>query len=202
MKRGLLVAAGMVASSLGTGCASSAPSVATAKQIDRRDEGGLILLGPGIAPQAAARDALATMEAHCRGEYEIIETSRMDVAWAEPSPPVTTYYVGVGTGDDLPHGPVYGTSLLYLCRKPERLDLNRAVAAFASQDFLGKICSSDRDCGFYKCTRGPEPSAAMTCTAADGSIPVAREGEACDGKPCIAPLRCHKLGSASRCVNP
>ena len=202
MKRGFLVAAGLAVASLGTGCATPAPAVATAKQLDRRDEGGLILLGPGIAPQAAARDALATMAAHCGGEYEIIETSRMDVSWAEPSPPVTTYYVGAGRGDDLPHGPVYGTSLLYLCRKPESTDLNRAVAAFASQDLLGRTCSSDRDCGFYTCTRGPGPSPATTCTAADGSIPIAREGEACDGKPCMAPLRCHKQGASSRCVSP
>ena len=201
MKRGFLAAAGMVVASVVTGCAT--PTwVATAEQIRRTDEGGMILLGPGMAPQAAARDALATIEAHCGGEYEVIETAKMDLSRAESLPPVTTYYVGTGSSGPVLTVPVYGTSVVYLCRRPENTDLNRAVAAFASQDFLGKICSSDRDCGFYTCTRGTQPSPTMICTAADGSIQIAREGEPCDSKPCMAPLRCLERDSASRCVNP
>lgn len=202
----VLVAAGVLVASVVIGCATStANRVATAEQVVLTKDGGRILLLPGYAPQAAARDALAIMEANCGGEFEITEAREIDLtrpAPSAPSPPRTTYYEGGYSDPRMPLGPVYGTSVLYLCRKPENTGLNRAVAAFASQDFLGKICSSDRDCGFYVCTRSSEPSPAMICTAADGSIPIAREGESCDTKPCMAPLSCLKRGGATRCVNP
>ena len=152
----------------------------------------MILLRPGSAPQAAARDALSTIVAQCGSEYEIIDYSKMPLYRDVPLP--------TGTFD--PEGPVYGMSVVYLCRKPEDTGLNRAVAAFASQDFLGKVCSSDRDCAFYKCTRSKEPSPEMMCTAPDGSIPVAREGQSCDSKPCMAPLNCSRRGDTSQCVAP
>jgi hypothetical protein len=206
MTRRALVAAGVLVASVVIGCATSTTSrPAATEQVILTKDGGRLLLLPGYAPQAAARDALAIMQANCGGEYEIIEAKEIDLtrpAPSAPSQPITTYYEGGYSEPRMALGPVYGTSVLYLCRKPENTGLNRAVAAFASQDFLGKICSSDRDCGFYVCTRSTEPPAATMCTAADGSIPIAREGEACDTKPCMAPLSCLKRGGATRCVNP
>jgi len=190
----MLLASGLLVSSMSFGCAtkSTATWTATAQLVKRTGEGGMILLRPGSAPQAAARDALATIVAQCGDEFEIVETSRTTLYRDVPLPPSTV--------DEQPT--VYGTSVLYLCRKPEATVLNEAFAAFASQDFLGKVCSSDQDCRFYKCTRPTGPSPDMICTAADGSIPVAREGESCDSKPCMAPLDCSKRGSGSLCVKP
>lgn len=167
--------AGMLVASVVIACATSGKVVATAEHVSRTELGGLILLSPGSAPQAAVRDALAAMVAHCGRAYEIIEIGKKETE--RPVPPDQpdqkpllgnrSFLSGSWSGP-----PVYGSTLLYLCRRPEDTGLNRDVEAFASQDLLGNHCTSDLDCGFYKCTRSTEPSPTTFCTAADGSIPI------------------------------
>jgi hypothetical protein len=74
-------------------------------------------------------------------------------------------------------------SLTYLCRTPLDTSLNEKVAAFASQDYLGRACTADRDCGYYRCAPSKDSAGAKMCTDADGNIPFAREGDACNRKP-------------------
>ena len=187
MTRLSVLAAAML---LTTGCATQR-GTATAEQVKQTKDGGTILLHDGDGPQAAARYALATMEYHCKGPYEIVEIAKM------------------GTGQSVTRGSasdsswtsttaqIAGTSLTYLCRKPQDMDMNLKVATLASQDFLGNACASARDCGVYACTPSKAPASGMICTAADGSIPFARKSEPCDLKACMAPYTCYRTGSTS-----
>jgi hypothetical protein len=170
------------------GC-STTRVTATSEQVRQTKDGGTILLHNGDKPQAAARYALATMESHCKGPYEIVEIAK------------------AGTGQSVTHGAandsawvsttsqVSGTALTYVCRKPQDTDMNVKLATFASEDMLGKACSSDRDCGVFACTKRSGQSPASVCTAPDGSIPFALEGEPCDKKGCIAPYVCYRTDS-------
>jgi hypothetical protein len=192
MTRPIALTAAML---LTVGCATPR-GTATAEQVRQTKEGGSILLHNGDGPQAAARYALATMEHNCKGPFEIVEIAKM------------------GTGQSVTRGSasdgswasataqIAGTSLTYLCRNPQDTDLNVKVATFASQDLLGKRCASARDCGVYSCTVSKAPADGTICTAADGSIPFAMEGEECDQKPCVAPFICYKTyrhGSGTAC---
>ena len=172
------------------GCATPR-GVATAEQVRQTKEGGTILLHHGDGPQAAARYALATMEYHCKGPFEIVEIAK------------------VGTGQSITRGSasdsswtsttaqIAGTSLTYICRNPQDTDMNVQVATLASQDLLGNACGSARECGVYACTASKASASGMICTAPDGSIPFARKGEACEFKACIAPYTCYRTNSTS-----
>jgi hypothetical protein len=201
MTRSTVMVAALLGASVVAGCATK--RVATAEQVRQTKDGGTILLHPGAGPQAAVRYALGTMESECKGPYEIVETAKMGTGQAVSAGSSSSAW-GVTTYESS-SAAVYGMSLTYLCRKPSDTSLNDKFAAFASQDLLGKQCAQDRDCGIYSCTVRKAPAGGAICTAADGSIPFAMEGEECDQKPCIAPFTCYKTyrhGSGTSCKSP
>jgi hypothetical protein len=198
MTRPTVMAAALLGAFLVAACATK--RVATSELVRQTKDGGTIVLHPGAGPQAAARVALSSMETQCKGPFEIVETAKTGTG--------RTVTVGSSgsewgiTSFESSNGAKSGMSLTYLCRKPMDTSLNDKFAAFASQDLLGKQCASDRDCGVYSCTASKAPAGGTICTAADGSIPFAMEGEECDQKPCIAPFTCYKTykhGSGTSC---
>jgi hypothetical protein len=190
MKNTFPAAVGVLAGLSILGCAS-APRAAKSEQVRKTADGGTILLRGGEKPQEAAKLALAAMEKHCKGLYEVVETARM------------------GTGDTIGGGvasygswnewssQLYGLSIVYVCRKPVNTDLNESVRSLA---FLGLACTSDNDCGGLPCARRGPSAASGVCAKDDGFLPGAGQDETCaESSDCMPPLKCYKTLSRNYC---
>ena len=168
------------------GCAS-APKAAKSEQVRKTADGGTILLRGGEKPQEAAKLALAAMEKHCKGLYEVVETARMD----------TGDTIGGGGAYYVWSSQLYGLSIVYVCRKPVNTDLNESVKSLA---FLGLACTSDNDCGGLPCARRGPSAASGICARDDGFLPGAGQDETCnESSDCMSPLKCYKTATRNYC---
>lgn len=192
MRKTVAAAAGLIVGFSTLGCAARKPA-ATASTVQSTAAGGTILLSPGANEQAAVKDALAAMETHCRGVYEVVEITRSGTGQSVFSVGSTSYDQAGVAHRSSDNSAVLGVSFTYLCRKPLRTELNQIAANWA---FLGLKCRTEKDCGGFPCERRNRSAANGVCARADGTLPLAREDEECFvEEDCLPPLICYPAGT-------
>jgi hypothetical protein len=143
------------------GCAPAA----TAQQVRKTTDGGTLLVGGGSGGPQAMRQAVSSIEMHCRGAYEVVEISQVQTGQTTSTGVAYSFGpVSLGTSGT---SPVYGTSITYVCREPGSTVLNDTVLEMASADLVGRKCAADNDCGPLLCSR-PTPTASTGVCAAPG----------------------------------
>jgi hypothetical protein len=138
---------------------------ATAQQVRKTADGGTILVGGGSGAPQAMRQAVASIEQHCRGVYEVVELAQVQTG--QTTSTGVAYSIGpisLGTSSS---APVYGTTVTYLCRPPQSTVLNESIVEMASADLVGQKCRVDNDCGPLLCARSA-PSAETGVCAPSG----------------------------------
>ena len=123
-KANLAAVGGFVALAL-AGCATP---TARSEQVRKTADGGTILLTKGKDSQEAARRALAAIDAHCKGVYEIVEIANAGTGqYVSGGASYSAYGV---TASSSSSSEVFGMSVTYVCRKPVSTDLNRTVTGW------------------------------------------------------------------------
>jgi len=139
---------------------------ATAQQVRQTADGGTLLVGGGSGVPAAMRQAVSSIELHCRGVYEVIEIAQVQTGQTTSGGVAYSFGpVAVATSSS---SPVYGTSITYLCREPQSTALNESVIQMASADIVGRKCRSDDECGPLFCTRVAPAAEFGACAAPVG----------------------------------
>jgi hypothetical protein len=135
----------------------------TAQLVRKTSDGGTLLVGGGSGVPQAMRQAVSSIEQHCRGIYEVIEIAQVQTGQTTSTGFAYSFGpVSMGTSGTTP---MYGTSITYLCREPGSTVLNEAVVEMASADLVGRKCAADNDCGPLLCSRATPAADSGVCAA-------------------------------------
>ena len=157
--RRLPVLALLALAAASTGCGRTA----TAQQVRKASDGGTILVGNGSGAPAAMRQAVSTIEQHCRGVYEVVEISQVQTG--QTTSTGVAYSFGPVSMGNSGSSPVFATAVTYLCRPPQSTVLNESVVELATRDIVGRRCSADDDCGPLLCARASPAAPSGNCAA-------------------------------------
>jgi len=134
----------------------------TARQVRKTSDGGTLLVGGGSGVPLAMRQAVSSIEQHCRGVYEVVEISQVQTG--QTTSTGVAYSFGPVSMGSYGSSPVYGTMITYLCRVPQSTVLNESVVEMASADLVGRRCASDGDCGPLLCSRAAPAAETGVCS--------------------------------------